>query len=755
MVDPEGDGKAGGIRYQKAKFRYAGDRPNRWTEEPDIWTTGYFMRPWDKMQTRVLSIDTDSKIVYLSTDVRWWDGNPHYDMPVRKDTPYIFYNVFSELSEPGEFYIDRDAGKLYLYPFDTDGPGGREMIVSTLNAPFFRLDDVAHVALLGLTLECTWRHAIELGNCNDTLIANSTIRNTSNAAVVIKGGWRNRVVGCDIYDTGEGGVILNGGDRETLTPGGHVVENNHIYRFNRLSHGAGYAIGVGGVGHRISHNLIHDGTYIAVIFSGNDHVIEYNEIYDVTHEARDGGAIYTYGAPFYLMNRGNVMRYNFLHHITEHSSPLKTHQVSGIYIDAFNAGMTMQGNVLYRHTERAMFTHGPDTRIENNIFVDNNVAITQSNRTYLLRTAASFKRWRGNVLDWLKHREPPWSSRYPQVAGLLEEEKPSGAPRRIVVERNIATGGPFMRVLGDFNDAENTVANNWEDGRAFFRNVDTLDFRLRPGSPVFGTVGHSPLPFGKIGLYPDALRASWPVTREYGKYYKPGREKVATGTSTRFPPLKRISKPKTYTVRRRTSTIVIDGNLEPGEWGGLDRDQAIVVEQEHMTGTKSTESGNYVWLLVDNDYLYVGVEHAPDPRRKGLPEDVSVVVHEWAIETPIGQKTWWWEEGLPTGPLYVFSGRPKGDFTVHNLFGMPQGVIGQLETSIEYKAKVIDAKQIHWTAEWRVPLSALNLDPLETKRTRFSIGGTKRAGWFCWVATGSSIWRVDTAGIIEFVGAGQ
>ena len=32
-------------------------------------------------------------------------------------------------------------------------------------------------------------------------------------------------------------------------------------------------------------------------------------------------------------------------------------------------------------------------------------------------------------------------------------------------------------------------------------------------------------------------------------------------------------------------------------------------------------------------------------------------------------------------------------------------------------------------------------------------GGTKRAGRFCWVATGSSIWRVDNAGVIEFVGA--
>jgi len=78
--------------------------------------------------------------------------------------------------------------------------------------------------------------------------------------------------------------------------------------------------------------------------------------------------------------------------------------------------------------------------------------------------------------------------------------------------------------------------------------------------------------------------------------------------------------------------------------------------------------------------------------------------------------------------------------------------IWELEKSVEYRAKMIDSGKIHWTAECRVPLAALKLDPRTTQSARFSIGGTKRAGWLCWVATGSSIWRVDTAGVIEFVG---
>jgi len=112
-----------------------------------------------------------------------------------------------------------------------------------------------------------------------------------------------------------------------------------------------------------------------------------------------------------------------------------------------------------------MFTHGPDTRIENSVFVDNNVAITPSNRTYLLRPADRVKRWEDNILKRAKHRQPPWSRSYPQVVSI-PEDKPIGAPRRIVIKRNIATGGPFLRVSGDFNYDANTIENNWEEGRS-------------------------------------------------------------------------------------------------------------------------------------------------------------------------------------------------------------------------------------------------------------------------------------------------
>ncbi len=126
-----------------------------------------------------------------------------------------------------------------------------------------------------------------------------------------------------------------------------------------------------------------------------------------------------------------------------------------------------------------------------------------------------------------------------------------------------------------------------------------------------------------------------------------------------------------------------------------------------------------------------------------------MAVHEFAIEGRINQNTWWWQEGVPTGPLYVFTGRPDGRFIVHNLFNMPADVINKLQQQIEYKVVVIDKENFHWTAEWKIPLALVNVNPAENNSARFNMGYGK-ADWFAWVATGSAIWRVDNAGILKF-----
>ena len=755
FVTPGGDEGRGTYAFQRGRFRYSGKRPERWKAEKDIWAAGYFMWPWDKVHTQVIDIDTDNLIVNLAPDIRHAPSYTSYGLPVRKDVPYYFYNILGELSRPGEFYIDREAGKLYFYP-----PGkieGSEIIVSTLDAPVLKLQEVSNTVFYGITIECNWHNGVEIEGGRNNLIAGSVIRNTGQYAVNVKNGWRHGLVGCDMHDLGEGGVIFSGGNWKKLIPSGHYADNNHIHHFNRFDGGYRPAFRISGVGTRVSHNLISDSSHQAVMFDNNNHIIEYNEIYDVVHEAKDAGAIYTYGAPRSLVNRGNILRYNFIHHVTEHSSavPYDNPGINAIYIDALNAGTTMVGNILYRCTGTAIFTHGADSRVENSIFVDNRLSIYHGNRSRLLSQAARIKQWQDNVLDKIRYREPPWAARYPQLRTILRQkgDKNIGWPENVFIERNINRGGQFLKMSEDLYEG-NTVRHNIDSGDPLFVNPAGLDLRIRPGSPVYARTGCDPVPFEKIGPYEDKLRATWPVQRSAaGKYYKSeALELLPASRFTSLAPVPFVNKPVVYEVRKKTASISIDGKLDKKEWAGLDKSRAIVIEK-YYSGEDKTGDSSYAWVSYDDESLYIGVENTPNPFRDGMDareKQPPQILNEIAIEGIHGEATWWWQNNIDTGPVYIFWGHSDGKFGVANNFGMPRGSHEAIRKSIEYKVIMQNEEDYHWTAEWKIPFASLNIHSEIPESMRFNIGAAKRGGWFAWVPTGGSVWRIDNAGTLKF-----
>jgi len=758
LVTPEGDGKILNKIYQKGRFRYSGDRIERWKEEKEIWTAGYFMWEWDKIHARVLSIDTGNRIITLSPDTRHPKSYSLYSIHVRKNTPHFFYNILSEISSPEEFYVDRGTGKLYFYP-----PGkieDSEIIASTLNSSIIKTQNASNLVFYGLTLEAAWLHGIEMTGGKNNLVAGATIRNTGVTGIWIKEGWNHGVVGCDIYDTGEGGIRIEAGDREKLIPGGNYAENNHVYRFNRFSLRVGQSgIVISGTGNRASHNLLHDAPYCALFFQGNDNLLEYNEIYDAMYEGRDGGAMYTHsgsGPLLCIRNRGNVMRHNFIHHINGHFSPITTHDgCTGLYIDGISAGMTMEGNIFHRCTTRAMQSHGPDTRIENNIFSGNKLSLLLYNNAFIIEPVVE----RGDVTVGREYKIPPWGNRYPQLVDALQT-KQVGITKNVVLERNVNREGvftsmssnPFKPLSSVFRE-DLSIGDNWEEGDPLFANPAELDFRIRPGSPVFGLTSIEPVPFEAIGLYDDPLRASWPVKKApSGKYYK--AETVENSLPAENPrTLQKSGEPPQYGVKRKTAPVTMDGYLKKDEWLGLDKREAICICEDHLTGKKRNGAESYAWLLYDDKYLYLGIENSPDPWKEGLKKEIpaSLYLNEITIEGLPDSQTAWWKKEMPTGPLYIFTGYAEGRFIINNLFKMPQAEIARLQEGIEYKARMIDPEQLHWTAEWKMPFSALGMSEENVKSLRFNIGAPKRDSWYAWTATGDAIWRLDkAAGILNF-----
>ena len=188
-------------------------------------------------------------------------------------------------------------------------------------------------------------------------------------------GSGNRAVGNDISDVGSHGISLSGGDRVSLTPADNYADNNYIHHIGVL-YKQGVGIALDGVGNRASHNLIHDGPRMGIMFSGNNLVIEYNHIRHMNLETEDTGAVYT-GGRDWISSRGTVIRYNLFHDMLgfgkdEHGRWVSPHFAWGVYLDDNTGGVDVIGNIVYRCSRAGLHLHnGRDNHIFNNIFVDN------------------------------------------------------------------------------------------------------------------------------------------------------------------------------------------------------------------------------------------------------------------------------------------------------------------------------------------------------------------------------------------------
>ncbi len=490
---------------KEAVFAYAGDRPKRWAQDQDVWAHGYWFWDWADSRQPVAAIDTAQRVIRLRP--------PYHSYGYRKGQWFYVFNLLSELDQPGEWYLDRERGRLYFWPPTPLTTGAAEV---SLAPALVALDGVAHVTLRGLVLEACRGAAIEGTGCQSDLIAGCTIRNTGASAITLAG-TATGVVGCDIYQTGAGGITLTGGDRRTLTPGRLYADNNHIHHYSRWERVYQPGISLHGVGNRATHNLISNAPHMAIGFSGNDHLLEFNEIHSVCFESNDAGAIYT-GRDWTM--RGTVIRYNYLHDI----SGFEGRGCVGVYLDDQFSGTTVYGNLFYRVTRAAMIGGGRDCSIANNIFVDC-VPATHVDARGLGWAADGFAGLKASLIA-LPYQVPPWSTRYPQLVNILADDPM--APKGNVIAHNICVRGRW----GDFEGKAKPLVrfeDNLLDQDPLFVDAPHQDFQLRANSPAY-RLGFQRLPLEKIGLYHDAVRASWPVQDPVRPASKPG-----AATQTRKP----------------------------------------------------------------------------------------------------------------------------------------------------------------------------------------------------------------------------
>ncbi|MCR5150223.1 MAG: right-handed parallel beta-helix repeat-containing protein [Clostridiales bacterium] len=475
------------------------NRIGSWQTLDDVWMFGFFKYDWADSSTPLAAFDHENKTI-----------TPKYvsRFGAKEGAPYYFFNILEELDKPGEFYIDRENSILYLLPGDNFDTSDIDLSLTTnniinCNASFITFD--------GFTVKGTRSDAIKINGDNVT-VKNCVIKNVAGNAVVAKG-TNNTVSRCEITRTGKGGIILDGGDRQTLTAGSNIADNNLIHDWSEIYLTYQPAVTLNGVGNICSHNEIFNSPHEAVTYSGNNHIIEYNIIHDVCLLSSDAGAIYS-GRHWDWY--GNIIRYNCIYNLGSGEF-----EPDGIYLDDALSGQTIYGNLLINIPKNGIHIGGGrDNTVTNNIIINDN-----KNSIYADSRAKDciYEGWfyphsgeNGDMWQWLyasPWQSEIWQNEYPEMRDFTDDFSKSGSynfcpnPANNNVTSNIIVNsfgniGNINNTFNSYSVVINNAVYRLSALSKLFRNPDEGDYSLKENSAVFKKLpAFEDLPLSEMGRY--------------------------------------------------------------------------------------------------------------------------------------------------------------------------------------------------------------------------------------------------------------
>jgi hypothetical protein len=486
-------------------FEYLDDRPARWANAEDAWLFGYFRHGWADRTLRIRSINTAAKQLACGPydDLFGENMNP-VSWFNKGRIKYFAFNLLEELDQPGEWYLDRKTGLLYVYP--PADPAKAVVEIGRLSFPMLTLTNVSQVRLEGLVFDLSRADCMSLEDCAGCLVAGCTVKRFAGGGIFIHGGRGNGILGCDLYSLGRGATEVTGGDRKILIPAQHFVENCLMHSLGRVDHTYVPGIGMAGVGIRAAHNLFHDCPSSAIRHDGNDLLIEYNQIERMVLESEDQGGTDTYGNPTF---RGNVLRYNSFAFIGPRTRGEGSLFRAGIRLDDAISGTLVYGNIFFHASQGfggVNMNSGRDNIIDNNIFAECEKAITGN-------YDANNEQWKGLGKRPAFFMSELYLKQYPGLLHLQEVPALNSAWRNVFWK----CGPLFTTYDQPSADKFDLLANaEYPTADPGFVAAAKGDFRLKADADVFRRISFRPIPVEEIGLYQDEYRATWPVDEGAG-----------------------------------------------------------------------------------------------------------------------------------------------------------------------------------------------------------------------------------------------
>ncbi len=377
-------------------FKYTDDRISKWKDAKDAYIVGTVSINYENNTYPIEKIDPSKKLLTIK------EGriNTYYT-----NGWFFGQNLLEELDSEGEYYIDRENGKLYYYAPSDFATGNYDVGLSTLKTPIFNFNGASHITVSNITMKGGRGYAVigtsagySIPSFKDWMISRGADLNGANfkkgsgSSVYIadidkytdsqtfpghvwdgfvdegSGVDSIEVKNCNIFNFGSGAIVINGtnvhlesnhikniggtglylrgGDLETLTPSGNTIINNKIHRVGYLQKAYVPAIAMHGVAIHVVYNDIYDAPHCIFNYHGNDHIIEYNKIHDAVKECLDMDAIYTRNE-YMPQWRGTVIRNNYIYNIGifpvgEYTKQLN---VSGIRTDNYGHALQIYSNV--------------------------------------------------------------------------------------------------------------------------------------------------------------------------------------------------------------------------------------------------------------------------------------------------------------------------------------------------------------------------------------------------------------------------
>ncbi|MFE5339496.1 Ig-like domain-containing protein [Isoptericola sp. NPDC056578] len=638
IVDPGPTKDDADLQERGGTFSYSYDRPQYWGEAEDVWMDGIFGQSWEWSYNKVESIDTDARTITLrygemSGLMKTWYPDFHFAQ-----------NLLEELDAPGEYYIDRETGMLYLVPNASFLAERGAPVVTTLDEPMIRTDGASYVTFDDLVLEYGRALGVVVLGGSHVTVSNSDVQNFADGGVSInspgrytydgipvnRGGRDHAVVSSDIRHVGGVGVVLTGGDKTTLEPGRNRVEDSHIHDFAYYHKAYNPGVMFDGVGNVARGNEINDAPHPGVIVHGNDHLFEQNEVYDVCKTFQDLGAIYMNSGET-PQQRGHVFRQNYFHDVG-----LTKHGVEGIYADNFTWDLEISQNVFVDMGNDAIKSGSADhIDATNNVFVD--TTVPYDNYTQWMGDGEGntvdrvyMPKWEKVFADNKDFVGTPYLEKYPELGHFFEDNH--YFPNNSTFAKNVVWNpdrarNPDVNAEGAL-DTKNLLnygtgddANWVTDADPGFVDAANGDYTLREDAAVFDQIpGFEAIPFGEIGTDGHVGQSQTPDSVALESLVLPADQLAVTlgdelSVAAQAVPWNATRQAVTYTSSDpEVATVSAAGILTavaPGEVTVTAEAKADAGVRDEMTVTVAAGDG----VLHSTDFETGGNGWATDPNR--------------------------------------------------------------------------------------------------------------------------------------------